>query len=164
MDEANRANLPRVMGELLYLLEYRDQAISLQLSKEFKLPSNLMFIATMNTADRSIRSIDAAMRRRFEIFELAPDAAVLERYLSSIALPSAAVIEGLSRLNGHLARDLDRHHTIGHSFFMRNDMSPKVLREVWTRKLLPLIEEYYYDQPDGMGSLSVNQLWPDYAD
>lgn len=164
MDEANRANLPRVMGELLYLLEYRDQAISLQLSKEFKLPSNLMFIATMNTADRSIRSIDAAMRRRFEIFELAPDAEVLERYLSSIALPSAAVIEGLSRLNGHLTRDLDRHHTIGHSFFMRNDMSPKVLREVWTRKLLPLIEEYYYDQPDGMGSLSVNQLWHDYAD
>ncbi len=164
MDEANRANLPRVMGELLYLLEYRDQAISLQLSKEFKLPSNLMFIATMNTADRSIRSIDAAMRRRFEIFELAPDAEVLERYLSSVALPSAAVIEGLSRLNGHLTRDLDRHHTIGHSFFMRNDMSPKVLREVWMRKLLPLIEEYYYDQPDGMGSLSVNQLWPDYAD
>lgn len=164
MDEANRANLPRVMGELLYLLEYRDQAISLQLSKEFKLPSNLMFIATMNTADRSIRSIDAAMRRRFDIFELAPDADVLERYFSSIALPSAAVIEGLSRLNGHLARDLDRHHTIGHSFFMRNDMSPKVLREIWMRKLLPLIEEYYYDQPDGMGSLSVNQLWPDYAD
>ncbi len=164
MDEANRANLPRVMGELLYLLEYRDQAISLQLSKEFKLPSNLMFIATMNTADRSIRSIDAAMRRRFEIFELAPDADVLERYLSSMALPSAAVIEGLSKLNGHLTRDLDRHHTIGHSFFMRNDMSPKVLREVWIRKLLPLIEEYYYDQPDGMGSLSVNQLWPDYAD
>lgn len=164
MDEANRANLPRVMGELLYLLEYRDQAISLQLSKEFKLPSNLMFIATMNTADRSVRSIDAAMRRRFEIFELAPDAEVLERYFSSIALPSAAVIEGLSRLNGHLTRDLDRHHTIGHSFFMRNDMSPKVLREVWMRKLLPLIEEYYYDQPDGMGSLSVNQLWPDYAD
>lgn len=164
MDEANRANLPRVMGELLYLLEYRDQAISLQLSKEFKLPSNLMFIATMNTADRSIRSIDAAMRRRFEIFELAPDAEMLERYFSSIALPSAAVIEGLSRLNGHLTTDLDRHHTIGHSFFMRNDMSPKVLREVWMRKLLPLIEEYYYDQPDGIGSLSVNQLWPDYAD
>jgi len=163
MDEANRANLPRVMGELLYLLEYRDQTISLQLSKEFKLPSNLKFIATMNTADRSIRSIDAAMRRRFEIFELAPDVHVLERYFSSIALPSAAVIEGLSRLNEHLTRDLDRHHTIGHSFFMRNDMSPKVLREIWMRKLLPLIEEYYYDQPDGMGALSVNQLWPEYA-
>lgn len=104
------------------------------------------------------------MRRRFEIFELAPDTDVLERYFNSIALPSEVVIEGLSRLNEHLTRDLDRHHTIGHSFFMRNDMSPKVLREVWTRKLLPLIEEYYYDQPDGMGALSVNQLWPDYAD
>lgn len=164
MDEANRANLPRVMGELLYLLEYRNQTISLQLSKEFKLPSNLMFIGTMNTADRSIRSIDAAMRRRFEIFELAPDANVLGRYFNAISLSSEAVIEGLSRLNEHLTRDLDRHHTIGHSFFMREDMSPKVLREVWMRKLSPLIEEYYYDQPDGMGALSVDQLWPDYAD
>ena len=80
MDEANRANLPRVMGELLFLMEYRDQGISLQLSRDFKLPSNLLFIGTMNTADRSVRSIDAAMRRRFDIFELAPDIDLLRRY------------------------------------------------------------------------------------
>jgi len=162
LDEANRANLPRVMGELLFLLEYRDQGISLQLSKEFKLPSNLMFIATMNTADRSIRSIDAAMRRRFEIFELAPDRDLLARYFQSVDVPADALLDGLSRLNEHLSTHLDRHHTIGHSFFMRPDMSPKILKQVWKRKLLPLIEEYYYDQPEGMGALSVSQLWPEY--
>ena len=165
MDEANRANLPRVMGELLYLMEYRDQGISLQLSKDFKLPSNLIFIATMNTADRSVRSIDAAMRRRFDIFELGPDTDVLKQYLEANNVERAQdLLDGLSRLNEHLGNHLDRHHTIGHSFFMRPDMSPVVLQEVWKRKLLPLIEEYYYDQPDGMDPLSVDQLWPNYVE
>lgn len=165
MDEANRANLPRVMGELLYLMEYRDQGISLQLSKDFKLPSNLIFIATMNTADRSVRSIDAAMRRRFDIFELGPDTDVLKQYLEANNVARAQdLLDGLSRLNEHLGNHLDRHHTIGHSFFMRPDMSPAVLREVWKRKLFPLIEEYYYDQPDGMDPLSVDQLWPNYVE
>lgn len=165
MDEANRANLPRVMGELLYLMEYRDQGISLQLSRDFKLPSNLIFIATMNTADRSVRSIDAAMRRRFDIFELGPDTDVLEQYLEANKIERAQdLLDGLSRLNEHLGNHLDRHHTIGHSFFMRPDMSPVVLQEVWKRKLLPLIEEYYYDQPDGMDPLSVDQLWANYVE
>lgn len=165
MDEANRANLPRVMGELLYLMEYRNQGISLQLSKDFKLPSNLIFIATMNTADRSVRSIDAAMRRRFDIFELGPDTDVLKQYLEANNVERAQdLLDGLSRLNEHLGNHLDRHHTIGHSFFMRSDMSPVVLQEVWKRKLLPLIEEYYYDQPDGMDPLSVDQLWPNYVE
>jgi MoxR-like ATPase len=165
MDEANRANLPRVMGELLYLMEYRDQGISLQLSKDFRLPSNLIFIATMNTADRSVRSIDAAMRRRFDIFELGPDTDVLKQYLEANNVERAQyLLDGLSRLNEHLGNHLDRHHTIGHSFFMRPDMSPVVLQEVWKRKLLPLIEEYYYDQPDGMDPLSVDQLWPNYVE
>ena len=73
-------------------------------------------------------------------------------------------MEGMRRLNEHLASHLDRHHTVGHSFLMRADMSPVVLQEVWRRKLRPLIEEYYYDQPDGMEPLSVDQLWPDYAE
>src|SRR4029077_1405184 len=74
IDELNRANIPRVFGELLYLLEYRGQAIDLQYSERFRLPSNLRIIATMNTADRSIRSIDVALRRRFEVFECPSDA------------------------------------------------------------------------------------------
>ena len=67
--EMNRANLPRTFGELFYLLEYRDEAVDLLLRSGFKLPKELSIIGTMNTADRSIRSIDVALRRRFEIFE-----------------------------------------------------------------------------------------------
>ena len=74
IDEINRANLAKVFGELYFLLEYRDQSISLQYSpdKEFILPENLFLIGTMNTADRSIALIDTAMRRRFAFVELDP--------------------------------------------------------------------------------------------
>ena len=74
IDEINRANLAKVFGELYFLLEYRDQSISLQYSpdKEFILPENLFLIGTMNTADRSIARIDTAMRRRFAFVELDP--------------------------------------------------------------------------------------------
>ena len=74
IDELNRANVPRALGELMFLLEYRSETIDLQFSQGFALPPNIAFIATMNTADRSIRSIDVALRRRFEIFECLPDA------------------------------------------------------------------------------------------
>jgi 5-methylcytosine-specific restriction enzyme B len=80
IDEMNRANLPRVFGELMYLFEYREKAIRLQYSDSFALPANLRFVATMNTADRSIRSIDIALRRRFDVFELRPSAGVLRRF------------------------------------------------------------------------------------
>ena len=72
IDEINRANLAKVFGELYFLLEYRDESISLQYSpdKEFTLPQNLFIIGTMNTADRSIARIDTAMRRRFAFVEL----------------------------------------------------------------------------------------------
>jgi len=69
IDEMNRANLPSVFGELLYLLEYRDSEIRLLHRARFSLPPNLYVIGTMNTADRSIRSVDTAMRRRFDIFD-----------------------------------------------------------------------------------------------
>ena len=74
IDEINRANLAKVFGELYFLLEYRDESISLQYSpdKEFTLPQNLFIIGTMNTADRSIARIDTAMRRRFAFVELDP--------------------------------------------------------------------------------------------
>ena len=75
IDEMNRANIPSVFGELMYLLEYRDERVKLRLSGEFALPAEVRFIATMNTADRSIRSVDAALRRRFEYFEVFPDPA-----------------------------------------------------------------------------------------
>ena len=76
IDEINRANLAKVFGELYFLLEYRDQAVDLLYSADdegFTLPTNLFVIGTMNTADRSIALVDAAMRRRFAFVELDPD-------------------------------------------------------------------------------------------
>ena len=93
IDEINRANLAKVFGELYFLLEYRDEAISLQYSpkEEFTLPPNLFLIGTMNTADRSISRIDTAMRRRFAFIELDPRIppvqGLLARWLASRDLP-----------------------------------------------------------------------------
>ena len=83
IDEMNRANLPSVFGELLYLLEYRDKEIRLLHRDRFSLPPNLYVIGTMNTADRSIRSVDTALRRRFDIFECPPRPDILDAYYRS---------------------------------------------------------------------------------
>jgi 5-methylcytosine-specific restriction enzyme B len=164
IDEANRANLPRVMGELLFLFEYRDEAIALQYTQEFRLPTNLLFIGTMNTADRSIRSVDAALRRRFEVFELAPSSDALRMYFQESEQQAGdELAAGLDALNAALTHDLDRHHTIGHSFLMKKDMSPRRLRDIWERQVYPLIEEYFFDQPDLAGSYTVERFWPTYA-
>jgi MoxR-like ATPase len=160
LDEANRANLPRVLGELLFLFEYRDESIRLQYSSEFRLPKNLYFIATMNTADRSIRSIDAALRRRFDVFELGPDGAVLDRYFRRNGQPAPEITSGLVALNAQLESDIDRHHTIGHSFFMKSDLGPGQLRKIWERRIYPLVEEYFFDQPDIAKAYIFERFWP----
>jgi 5-methylcytosine-specific restriction endonuclease McrBC GTP-binding regulatory subunit McrB len=163
LDEANRANLPRVLGELLFLFEYRNEAIRLQYSGEFRLPNNLLFIGTMNTADRSIRSIDAALRRRFDVFELGPDGAVLARYFERTKQAVDGIAEGFNALNAALKNDVDRHHTIGHSFFMSEDLNPSQLRRVWRRRIQPLIEEYFFDQPDLANDYTFERFWPNNA-
>jgi hypothetical protein len=162
IDEMNRANIPRVFGELLYLLEYRDEIISLQLSSEFELPSNLKFIATMNTADRSIRSIDVALRRRFEIFECPADAAVLQRYyeIDGHATSVPGLIDGFLKLNADLTERLDRHHTIGQSFFMDAAFSQEHLRRAWRRQIAPLLEDYFFDQADVVADFTMEKYWP----
>jgi len=162
IDEANRANLPRVLGELMFLFEYRDQAIRLQYSEQFSLPNNLRFIATMNTADRSIRSVDAALRRRFDVFELLPDAELLRRYYADghkhCHVPG--LVEGFEDLNVALETALDRHHTIGHAFFMRDELTADGLKNVWRRKIFPLIEEFFFDQPELAKEFSLARFWP----
>src|SRR5262249_3126409 len=82
IDEINRGNLPRIFGELLYLLEYRDQSVGLPYSRRgFRLPSNLYLIGTMNAADRSVALIDQALKRRFSFLDMPPDPAVLAAWL-----------------------------------------------------------------------------------
>jgi 5-methylcytosine-specific restriction protein B len=163
IDEMNRANLSSVLGELMYLFEYRDEEIDLRLTKSFRLPANLRFIGTMNTADRSIRSIDIALRRRFDVFELRPDAGVLERYYAKADnrndVPS--LLTGFEQLNAQLASQLDRHHTIGHAFFMAPRLTTQGLNAVWERKIGPLIEEYFFDQPDVAATFNAPEYWPE---
>jgi 5-methylcytosine-specific restriction endonuclease McrBC GTP-binding regulatory subunit McrB len=163
IDEMNRANLPKVFGELLYLLEYRERPIELQYSAGFRLPSKLLMIGTMNTADRSIRAIDVALRRRFDVFECGPNAAVLEKFYESAENDVPDLLDGFIALNAALTAHLDRHHTVGHAFFMTDPMNATRLRHVWTHKIGPLIEEYFFDQPDAAAEFSVERFWPSVA-
>ena len=80
IDEINRANLSRVFGELMYLLEYRDQKIPIASGGELKIPENIKIIGTMNTADRSIALVDHALRRRFAFLSLKPNYDILKSY------------------------------------------------------------------------------------
>lgn len=161
IDEMNRANLPRVFGELMYLLEYRDETVTLMHRPEFSLPANLLIIATMNTADRNIRSIDTALRRRFDIFECPPDPDLVDRYYRNGRTNDVDnLADGLTALNQALAEDLDRHHLIGHTFVMADHFTQIELQRTWERQLLPLIEEYFFDQPDRVEQFTQARFWP----
>jgi 5-methylcytosine-specific restriction endonuclease McrBC GTP-binding regulatory subunit McrB len=160
IDEMNRANLPRVFGELMLLLEYRDEPIDLMYSPDFSLPPSLMIIGTMNTADRSIRSLDVALRRRFDVFEVPPDPSILAWYFKTHVNEIPTLIEGFEQLNVDLAEQLDRHHLVGHSFFMEDPLTPQALRRVWERQIFPLLEEYFFDQPDLVSGFSLERYWP----
>ncbi|OBB80303.1 hypothetical protein A5760_19645 [Mycobacterium colombiense] len=162
IDEMNRANLPSVFGELLYLLEYRDKEIRLLHRDRFSLPPNLYVIGTMNTADRSIRSVDTALRRRFDIFDCPPRPDILDAYYRSGGNNSevSGLVEGLRKLNDMLTQHLDHHHTIGHTFFMAKRLSHKDIHRTWRRQIRPLIDEYFFDQPDLVQQFDLAMFWP----
>jgi 5-methylcytosine-specific restriction protein B len=150
VDEINRANLAKVFGELYFLLEYRYAAIGLQYSpgESFSLPPNVFFIGTMNTADRSIALVDAAIRRRFAFIELHPEEPpvrdVLARWLAANHKEGdqrAALLRGLNDAIG----EEDRDFMIGPSYLMRPLAElPAGLERIWRYDLLPLLEEHYY--------------------
>jgi len=149
IDEINRADTAKVFGELYYLLEYRGDKINLQYSpdKEFFLPKNLYFIGTMNTADRSIALIDAAIRRRFPFIEMHPSeepvSGVLASYLKSVG-GSPERAELLAELNSQLNGKL-REFQIGPSYLMRDEAATESgLSRIWRYDILPLLEEQLY--------------------
>lgn len=153
IDEMNRGNLAKVFGELYFLLEYRKDSIRLQYSpdEEFTLPQNLFIIGTMNTADRSIAMVDAAIRRRFAFVELHPQDGivkdVLGRFLIANGRPALAA-ELLDALNKELGED-KRDLAVGPSYFMKEDaLDAAGLRRVWKYELLPLLEEYHFGELD----------------
>jgi len=144
IDEINRANLARVFGELMYLLEYRDKEMNLSGGGTLKIPSNVRIIGTMNTADRSIALVDHALRRRFAFLPLEPDYEILRKYHQKKAtgFPAEGLIQELTKLNNQI----DRHYRIGISFFLRDDLKDEI-EDIWKMEVLPYLEEYFFDQP-----------------
>ena len=148
IDELNRANLAKVFGELYFLLEYRKRSVRLTYSNEaFFLPQNLFIIGTMNTVDRSIALVDAAMRRRFSFVELSPDAAptkeLLHRWLAAERKdPEPALL--LDELNRRIE---DKDFRIGPSYLMKKGVyRDGGLERAWRTKILPLLEEHHYGE------------------
>jgi 5-methylcytosine-specific restriction protein B len=162
IDEINRANIPRVFGELMYLLEYRDSKIDLMYhAEQFSLPPNLYIIGTMNTADRSVQGIDLALRRRFDFFELKPDVEVLRNwYKDKENKLGEGLFQGFIALNKHLEDHVGKHLAIGQSYLMRPLMDSKTLDKIWDQQLMPLIEEYFFDRPNHLSDFSRENYWP----
>ena len=162
IDEINRGNVAKVLGELYFLLEYRDEAVNLQYSHvPFQLPKNLCFIGTMNTADRSIALVDAALRRRFYFFGLYPDEppveGLLSRWLARENIDEPWVADLVDAANRKLN---DRHLGIGPSHFMRNDppLDAARVRFIWEQAVIPYIEEQCFGDEARLKEFGYDQL------
>ncbi|GDZ96308.1 ATPase [Planktothrix agardhii CCAP 1459/11A] len=147
IDEINRANLSNVFGELMYLLEYRDQEINLAGSNEsFKIPENVRIIGTMNTADRSIALVDHALRRRFAFIKIAPNYTILKRYheKKEINFSIYQLIQVIQEINRMIN---DPNHEIGISFFMIPNIKDNI-QDIWEMEIEPYLEEHFYNDVD----------------
>ncbi|MBX1886802.1 McrB family protein [Campylobacter peloridis] len=153
IDEINRGNVSKIFGELITLIEpskrigeEEELRVSLPYSgndfddkKGFGVPKNVYIIGTMNTADRSITSLDTALRRRFEFVEMMPDVSELFTNCEGVNLQ-----ELLKAINTRIEYLLDREKTIGHAFFIGIDNLEK-LKNVFQNKIIPLLQEYFYN-------------------
>jgi 5-methylcytosine-specific restriction protein B len=145
IDEINRANLARVFGELMYLLEYRNKDIPLSVDGTlFQIPENVRIIGTMNTADRSIALVDHALRRRFAFIQLRPDFDILRRYHAreSTDFPVESLVSVLTNMNREIR---DPHYELGISYFLRVDLKAEI-EGIWRMEIEPYLDEYFFDK------------------
>ena len=154
IDEINRGNISKILGELITLIEDNkrlgnEEAMKVKLpysGNDFGVPNNLYLIGTMNTADRSIAFLDTALRRRFRFIEMMPDYDVLAKELKPIA-GSIDIPQMLRAMNEQIIEQHDRDHQIGHSYFLRLKKSPELnaLADIFKREIIPLLREYFYN-------------------
>lgn len=151
IDEINRGNISKIFGELITLIEPnkragQSEALSaiLPYSKEsFSVPDNLYIIGTMNTADRSLTSIDTALRRRFVFEEVKPDPLLL----NGVIVDGIDIEKLMSTLNSRIALLLSRDYQLGHSYFLplKDSPSMELLEHIFERQIIPLLQEYFFD-------------------
>lgn len=161
IDEVNRANVAKVFGELYFLLEYRREDIALQYSPDqrFGLPENLYIIGTMNSADRSIALVDAALRRRFYFVPFFPDEApirgLLRRWLGKYKPEFAWLADVVDLLNRRLG---DRNLAVGPSHFLRDDLDETWIRDIWTYAVLPYLAEQLVEDEARLAEFALERL------
>lgn len=184
IDEINRGNIPKILGELITLLEPdkrigQDNEIILTLpysEEKFGVPPNLFIIGTMNTADRSLALIDVALRRRFAFVEFGPGDMLEGDWKIWWGDPSKCTdefikltIQAIKTLNEKILGENDstvklihgKDKLIGHSFAMKNgkEMSDKECTMLWRYEILPLLEEYYNGNNDIIKQLVGNEAF-----
>ena len=161
IDEINRGNVSAIFGELITLLEEdkrlgmkNELLITLPYSKnKFSVPSNLYVIGTMNTADRSVEALDSALRRRFSFIEMMPDYD-LQELNTDLKINLSQV---LKEINQRIEILLDREHQIGHSYFI-NIRTEADLLNAFENKIIPLLQEYFYNDYDKIGLILGKEL------
>lgn len=155
IDEINRANISKVFGELITLIEDDKRwgevnalQVTLPSGDPFKIPNNLYIVGTMNSADKSISLIDTALRRRFEFIEVTPDATLIaDPVLRSV----------LEKLNASLAKELDSTDLlVGHAYFIGK--AEDDLCSIFNRSIIPLLYEYFYDNSTKVKTQIKNAL------
>ena len=159
IDEINRANLPSVLGELIYALEYRNEPVEsiydIDGVNAITIPDNLFIIGTMNTADRSVGHIDYAIKRRFAFVDVLPDEEVIKTVKGKELFNMAAKLffkaENGKKVNSNfLASDFDyKEVQLGHSYFLLNEGTPEEQKAELEMRLkyeiIPILNEYVKD-------------------
>lgn len=175
IDEINRGNISKIFGELITLIESdkrvipngerifentkiqnEELVVTLPYTKsKFAVPSNLYILGTMNTSDRSIASIDIALRRRFKFVEMMPRPEKLVDKNKQPLMVSDINLQNLLKIiNERISYILDRDHQIGHSYFMNwKNYDMTTLKNVWFDEIMPLLNEYFYADWDKLQAI-----------